>query len=168
MSDDEGKPEAGIEARRLIRSRQQGALGTLMDGRPYVSLVAIACDTDGAPLLLLSDLARHTQNLLADPRGSLLFEATEGHADPLAGPRLTVIGRAERFDDPRALARFTARHPASAQYAGSAISTCTASSSNAAIWSPGLAAFRGLTARHCALARMPPRWRRRKPISWPT
>ena len=118
MSDGDSKPEAGIEARRLIRSRQHGALGTLMDGRPYVSLVAIACDTDAAPLLLLSDLARHTRNLLADPRVSLLFEATAGHADPLSAPRLTAIGRAERFDDPRALARFTARHPSSAQYAG--------------------------------------------------
>src|SRR4051794_12375550 len=116
MSNSGGRPEAKIEARRLIRSRQHGTLGTLMDGQPYVSLVAIACDTDGAPLLLLSDLAQHTKNLLADPHVSLLFEATSGYPDPLAGPRLTAIGRAERYDDPRALARFTGRHPSSAQY----------------------------------------------------
>src|SRR5688572_9555369 len=109
-------PEA--EARRLIRTRQHGALGTLMVGRPYVSLVATACDIEAAPLLLLSDLAQHTKNLLADPRVSLLFEATAGNPDPLGGPRLTVIGRAERCDEPRAAVRFAARHPSSAQYAG--------------------------------------------------
>jgi putative heme iron utilization protein len=49
---------------------------------------------------------------------SLLFEDTGGHADPLTGPRLTLLGRAELSDEPRAAARFAARHPASAQYAG--------------------------------------------------
>jgi heme iron utilization protein len=118
MGNSGSKPEVKIEPRQLIRSRQHGTLGTLMDGVPYVSLVAIACDIEAAPLLLLSDLAQHTKNLLADQRVSLLFEATAGYPDPLAGPRLTGIGRAERCDDPRALARFTGRHPASAQYAG--------------------------------------------------
>jgi putative heme iron utilization protein len=68
--------------------------------------------------LLLSDLAQHTRNLLADPRVSLLFEDTGGHSDPLAGPRLTLVGRAERVEDPHSAARFAARHPASALYAG--------------------------------------------------
>jgi putative heme iron utilization protein len=117
MNDGGSKPDAGLGARRLIRSGAHGALGTLMEGTPYVSLVALACDFDASPLLLLSDLAQHTRNLLANARVSLLFEATAGYADPLAGPRLTVIGRAERCDEPRAIARFTARHPSSAQYA---------------------------------------------------
>jgi putative heme iron utilization protein len=68
-------------------------------------------------LLLLSDLAQHTRNLVADPRVSLLFEDTGEYADPLAGSRLTLLGRAEKCGDPRAAARFAARHPASAQYA---------------------------------------------------
>jgi len=107
----------GAEARRLIRTRDRAALATLLDGRPYVSLVASACDSDASPLLLLSDLAQHTKNLLADPRVSLLFEDTAGLPDPLAGPRLTLLGRAESVDDSRAAARFAARHPASKQYA---------------------------------------------------
>src|SRR5260370_38045504 len=109
--------DRGAEARRLIRRRDHAALATLLDGRPYVSLVATACDSDASPLLLLSDLAQHTRNLVADPRVSLLFEDTGEHADPLAGPRLTLLGRAEKCDDPRAAARFAARHPARAQYA---------------------------------------------------
>ena len=115
MADDR---DHGAEARRLLRGRDHAALATLMAGRPYVSLVASACDHDGNPLLLLSDLAQHTKNLGETPQVSLLYEDTAGHADPLAGPRLSALGRAERCDDPHALGRFTARHPASAGYAG--------------------------------------------------
>jgi putative heme iron utilization protein len=118
MPDAKDNRELGAAARRLIRSRGHAALGTSLAGRPYVSLVAAACDSDATPLLLLSDLAQHTQNLVADPSVSVLFEDVAGHADPLAGPRLTLLGRAERCDEPRAAARFAARHPASASYSG--------------------------------------------------
>ena len=111
-------PDRGEAARRLIRSRGHVALATSLDGRPYVSLVASACEGDARPLLLLSDLAQHTRNLIADPLVSLLFEETGEHPDPLAAPRLTLLGRAERVDDARSAARFAARHPASAGYAG--------------------------------------------------
>src|SRR5437762_4188238 len=118
MPADENKQELGAAARRLIRSRDRAALGTSLGGRPFVSLVAAACDSDASPLLLLSDLAQHTKNLVAEPSVSLLFEEVAGQADPLAGPRLTLLGRAERCDEPRCSARFAARHPASAAYAG--------------------------------------------------
>src|SRR5437899_3159964 len=110
--------DRGATARHLIRCRDHAALASSLAGRPYVSLVATACESDASPLLLLSDLAEHTKNLLADPHLALLFEDTGGLADPLAGPRLTLLGRAERCDDPLAAARFAARHPASDGYAG--------------------------------------------------
>src|SRR5438309_11763642 len=111
-------PALGAEARRLMRRQDHAALGTSFGGRPYVSLVATACDHDASPLLLLSDLAQHTKNIGADPRVSLLFEDTAGLPDPLAGPRLTLLGHAEPVDDGRLSARFAARHPSSAGYAG--------------------------------------------------
>ena len=114
----DGEAERGVIARRLIRACDRAALGTSLDGRPYVSLVMAACDIDASPLLLLSDLAQHTKNLAADRRVSLLFDGTAEYPDPLTGPRLTMLGRAERCDDPRAAARFAARHPSSAGYAG--------------------------------------------------
>ncbi len=109
--------DRGGAARRLVRGRDHAALATSLAGRPYVSLVASACDFDASPLLLLSDLAQHTRNLVADPLVSLLFVDTGAHPDRLAGPRLTLLGRAERCDDAHAAARFAARHPASAAYA---------------------------------------------------
>jgi heme iron utilization protein len=118
MAEPGNTAQYGAAARRLVRSRGHAALGTSLAGRPYVSLVATACEMDASPLLLLSDLAQHTKNLAADPAVSLLFEDVAGHVDPLAGPRLTLLGRAERRDDVRDLARFTAHHPSAASYAG--------------------------------------------------
>jgi heme iron utilization protein len=115
---DGNDPDLGAAARRLMRGRDHAALATSLAGRPYVSLVASACDIDASPILLLSDLAQHTANLRADPRVSLLFEDNGDYPDPLARPRLTLLGRVERCPDPRAAARFAARHPESAAYAG--------------------------------------------------
>jgi len=101
-----------------MRRCERAALATNFRGAPYVSLVLLAADCDASPLLLLSDLAQHSRNITFDPRVSLLLDGTEGHADRLDGPRLTVLGQAKAVADPRLLARFTARHPSSAFYAG--------------------------------------------------
>jgi hypothetical protein len=57
-------------ARSLLRRSRQGALATLMTGSgdPYCSLVNLASHPDGSPILLISRLAVHTRNLLADSR----------------------------------------------------------------------------------------------------
>ena len=105
-------------ARRLMAAQAAVALGTTMDGHPYVSLVLVAADAAGAPLLLLSDLAQHSRNLAADPRVSLLYDGTGPGDDRLAGARLTVLGTAAPTGDPAALARYLDRHPSAALYAG--------------------------------------------------
>src|SRR6202030_4594668 len=103
-------------ARQLLRRQQRGTLATSMRGAPYASLVLFVADLDASPLMLLSDLAQHSRNIAFDPRVSLLLDATEGHPDPLTGPRLTLLGRARPTEDRRCLARFIAHHPASAGY----------------------------------------------------
>jgi putative heme iron utilization protein len=108
-------------ARRLIRSADRAALATALreaGGWPFASLVLCACDAAGAPLLFLSTLAEHTRNLAKDPRVSLLYDATAGLEDPLAGARVTVLGSAEPCRDARARARYLARHPSAEVYAG--------------------------------------------------
>lgn len=104
--------------KRLLRGIRSGALATLdrETGAPFASLVTVATAFEGTPLLLLSQLSAHTRNLDADPRASLLLAET-GRGDPLAHPRLTVAGRAERTDDAGARARFLARQPKAALYA---------------------------------------------------
>jgi putative heme iron utilization protein len=104
-----------------MREARSAALATTLaaeDRWPYASLVATACDVDGGPILLLSDLSDHTRNLKADPRASLLFEDASDKANPQTGPRVTVLGRIERSDLDRHCRRFLARHPKADLYAG--------------------------------------------------
>lgn len=104
-------------AKRLMREATKGALATLAtDGAPYVSLVTLATDVDGAPVLLLSRLARHTENLLRDARASLLLESG-GEGDPLQGARISLSGMVTQTEDAEARRRFLARHSAAAAYA---------------------------------------------------
>jgi putative heme iron utilization protein len=114
---DAGSPVA--QARSLVRGALKAALATLDtgSGHPYGSLVTVATEPDGTPLLLLSRLARHTRNLSADPRASLLFDGTGGTEDPLAGPRVTLVCRCREASSPTARRRFLARHPHAALYA---------------------------------------------------
>jgi putative heme iron utilization protein len=105
-------------ARRLLRAMPAGALATLAQATlyPFATLTNVATAGDGAPILLLSDLAHHTKNLRADPRASLLLAET-GKGDPLTHPRLTVVGRVAPIEDRHARMRFLRRHPKAALYA---------------------------------------------------
>ncbi len=105
-------------AKRLLREAGRGALATLSPGgAPYASLVTVATAMDGAPILLLSRLARHTANVGADPRVSLLLEG-ERERDPLEGARVSLSGILSRTDDPAARRRFLVRHSSAEAYAG--------------------------------------------------
>ncbi|MBI4185112.1 MAG: pyridoxamine 5'-phosphate oxidase family protein [Proteobacteria bacterium] len=105
--------------RRLVRAAEKAALATAGgEGWPYASLVTLATDLDLSPILLLSGLADHSRNLGREPRLSLLIDGTAGFANPQAGPRATLMGRAGVSDDPLLRARFLARHPGARLYAG--------------------------------------------------
>jgi putative heme iron utilization protein len=108
------------EAKGLIRSVPTAGLATTTpDHHPFASLVTVATTPDGTPILLVSKLAAHTRNLESDPRLSLLLART-GAGDPLAHPRLTILGTAERVTDPGKRAavrtRFLAKHPKAELY----------------------------------------------------
>jgi putative heme iron utilization protein len=108
-----------LAAKKLLREGRSGALATLMapTGDPYCSLVNVATAADGAPLLLISRLAVHTKNILADPRVSLMLdERKEG--DPLQGARVMLMGTAAATDDAEARRRYLARQPEAEMFAG--------------------------------------------------
>jgi heme iron utilization protein len=116
--------DARAVAKNLLRTARSGALATIdrYGGYPFASLVNVATDVDGSPLILISRLATHTANLETDGRASLLLAAI-GRGDPLAHPRLTVLGvflPIARADASEASLRrrFLARHPKSELYAG--------------------------------------------------
>src|SRR5579872_75211 len=108
-----------LVAKGLLRATRAGALATIdrNTGHPFASLVNVATDIDGSLLILVSRLATHTANLESDGRGWLLL-TTSGRGDPLAHPRVTVLGTFEQIArtadaEPRIRRRFLARHPKS-------------------------------------------------------
>lgn len=122
-----GTPAAAV--RRLLRGVDRAALatrlpvgaegaGAAIGGWPYASLVLLAVDQGAAPLLLISDLAEHTRAIRDEARVALLVDGTAGLDDPLTGARASLVGRALPCADPALLARYVARHPSAAGYAG--------------------------------------------------
>jgi len=128
MSEEPGKSvlravddEARRLAKSLLRSARFAALGTLeADAAPAVSRVSLATTMSGEPVFLISQLSGHFANLDRDPRSSILV-GEPGKGDPLAHPRLTIIGRSERLmageERGRLKGRYLMRHPKAALYA---------------------------------------------------
>ncbi|HTS40821.1 MAG TPA: DUF2470 domain-containing protein [Xanthobacteraceae bacterium] len=106
-------------AKKLLRESRSGALATLMAGTgdPYCSLVNVATAAYGAPLLLISRLAVHTKNILADPRVSLMLDERKA-GDPLEGARVMLMGTAAVTEDADARRRYLARQPEAEAFAG--------------------------------------------------
>jgi putative heme iron utilization protein len=114
----------------LWRSARQASLATVSgSGAPFNSWAGIAPDRrTGTVILLLSDLAVHTANLKDDPRASLLIvgsgadiddELPRSDDDPLALPRLTLVGNATLAGDPEIAAPvYLDHHPGAEGYAG--------------------------------------------------
>jgi putative heme iron utilization protein len=122
MSDvSDGQPGLA-EVRALLEAESVGLLSTTSvhrPGYPYGSLTPFATSARGMPLLLLSALAAHTKNLLADPRACLFVGDRTAPEDPQAGARMSLLGRATRIgaaEEPDARGRYAARHPKAAAY----------------------------------------------------
>lgn len=122
------KPDSAFDARlaakKLLREGRSGGLATIMTGSgdPYCSLVNVATAADGAPLLLLSKLALHTKNILADPRASLMLDERNSFknldGDPLEGARVMLMGTLVPTANANARAAYLRRHPEAEMFAG--------------------------------------------------
>jgi hypothetical protein len=88
-------------------------------GDPYCSLVNVASHPDGSPILLISRLAVHTRNVLADSRVSLMLDERAA-GDPLEGARIMLAGHAEEASGDQAALlrrRYLNFHPSAAAFA---------------------------------------------------
>ena len=108
-------------SRTLIATTGRGLLSTVARepaGYPFGSLVTFVVDDQGCPWLLVSTMAEHTRNAMADPRASMLVaeEAAPG-VDPLALSRVSLIGDLTHTEPDAALrAKFLETHPGAAYY----------------------------------------------------
>jgi hypothetical protein len=105
-------------ARMLVRSHRSGMLSSQslkFPGYPYGSALPHVTDHAGRPVVLISHLAEHTQNLELDARASFIVCASG--ADLQAQPRVTVLGAARAVVDAASIARRYLRYyPDHAQY----------------------------------------------------
>lgn len=113
------EPTHAERVRTLLASERLGTLATQSvrhPGWPFASVMPFALTDDASPVFLISGMAIHTQNLVADPRASLLVMQSGSDADPLGSARVTLLGNVARVESSEELrATYLARHP-SAKY----------------------------------------------------
>ncbi len=107
------------EAKQFLRSTRSGVLSSFsakFAGYPFGSVMPFVLDHDCQPIVLISSIAEHTKNIIANPKVSLLVfaEAEDLHANG----RLTLIGEAEQIDkdDADLMARYCRYFPESTGY----------------------------------------------------
>jgi hypothetical protein len=89
------EPTFAERARTLVYLGRIGSLSTLsrkQPGFPFGSVMPYGLDDHGRPILLVSTMAMHTQNLHADPRASLLVTQEDTDGEPLGASRITLVG----------------------------------------------------------------------------
>jgi heme iron utilization protein len=60
-------------------------------------MMPYAADGEGRPIFFISSMAMHTQNLVEDPRSSLLITQPDVSGDPLGASRVTILGTSTRL-----------------------------------------------------------------------
>ena len=109
------EPSHAERVRTLLHRERLGTLATHSKhhpGFPFASVMPYALTEEASPLFLISGMAIHTQNVLADARASLLVMQSGAEADPLGSPRATLLGNVERVESSEALrAAYLDRHP---------------------------------------------------------
>ena len=107
------------EALQFLRSTRSGVLSTFSAkyaGYPFGSVAPFVLDHSGQTVILISTIAEHTHNIVANPKVSLLVFA--GDDDLQANARLTLIGEAKLIDkqDVDLRARYLRYLPQAASY----------------------------------------------------
>ncbi len=83
-------------ARALFLEQRHGVLSTIskaVSGYPFGSVVPYSVDQSGSPIILISDIAQHTKNIMADGRVSLTI-LDHSSDDLQANARLTLLAQA--------------------------------------------------------------------------
>ena len=109
------EPSYAERARTLVSMVRVGSLSSHSrrhPGVPFGSVMPYALDESGEPSFLISTMAMHTQNLLADAHCSLL--SSEASEDPLGAGRVTLVGEATPVSSdaaPRIREQYLEAHP---------------------------------------------------------
>jgi hypothetical protein len=111
-----------IKLGSIIHLLHQAAFGVLathsdqLPGYPFATILPLALDERHCPVFLISSLAEHTKNLMADHRVSLLVSEPDIQ-NVLQGTRLTLTGDAHRIEaSDELVARYLRYQPDAGKY----------------------------------------------------
>ncbi len=112
------------EAKQFLRSTRSGVLSSFsakFAGYPFGSVMPFMLDHNCQPIVLISSIAEHTKNIIANPKVSLMvFNANniKNAEDLHANGRLTLIGEATQINknDADLVARYCRYMPESVGY----------------------------------------------------
>ncbi|MFA6041454.1 MAG: pyridoxamine 5'-phosphate oxidase family protein, partial [Methylophilus sp.] len=94
------------EALQFLFSTHKAVLSThsaKFEGYPFGSLTPFVLNQQGMPIILISNLAEHTKNIMQDDRVSLVV--FDNNDDLQANARLTLLGHAKQTDKNNELIR---------------------------------------------------------------
>ncbi len=118
------KTEYTPAARALLRRARYGILSTFskqVPGYPFGSVLPCALTPDCEPILCISTLAAHTQNILQDPHVSFTVVEPSAPAETQAHARFVYLGVAEAVEADRleqVRDRFVELVPSAQMYVG--------------------------------------------------
>ncbi|WP_339633184.1 DUF2470 domain-containing protein [uncultured Sneathiella sp.] len=109
-----------LTIRGLLRGATTASLATNMaeDANPYASLVLVATDPVGRPLMLLSDMAVHSRNIVKNSNVSLLIAEEPNGRDPLTLSRVSIEGTLGIIEDAKITERYLRRFPSARGFVG--------------------------------------------------
>ena len=110
--------QAALKARTLFNTRCDGVLSTHsidLPGYPFGSITPYCINRDGQPVILISTIAQHTRNILADNKVSLIAYDPQTDDTQAAG-RVTYIANAVKIDDENIAERYYRFYPMSRNF----------------------------------------------------
>lgn len=96
------EPTYAEKARTLVYVGRVGTLSTVSQKVaefPFGSVAPYGLDPEGSPTFLVSTMAMHTQNILANERASLLVTESGVEDDPLGAGRVTLVGNVSKTSE---------------------------------------------------------------------
>lgn len=91
-----------IEMFKLLTHEDDGVLSTIsldVPGYPFGSVTPYCLDSNFIPNILISSIAQHTKNIIANPKVSLLINEKNIKANKQSLSRLTYVGEAQKVTD---------------------------------------------------------------------
>lgn len=114
---------AAKEVTNLLQSHDVGMVATITKEKdlikPYASVIPFILH-EGAPVIFISDLAVHTDNINNNPYASIMVFVPDKNGNVFAGSRVTVTGKMKKVTVDESIAqlrkKYLNQHPESAQF----------------------------------------------------